>query len=154
MQTTLINPSLKDTVRARGGNRMAFRLTAAETNNALSVIDVRMIPGSEPPRHVHQLEDETLVIHYGTITFFVGNDIINAKAGDVVFMPRKVPHHFVVTSPKAHATLIATPGGIENFFAEITEPYDQQTIPPAEKPGPELREKQLISSQKFGMSFV
>ncbi|MFT3910282.1 MAG: cupin domain-containing protein [Ferruginibacter sp.] len=154
MQTTLIKPTLKDTVCTRPGVRMSFRLTAQETNNALSVIDVRITPGGEPPRHVHEREDETNIIHDGTITYFIGDDIINAKKGDIVFMPRGVPHHFVVTSPTAHCTLIATPGGIEEFFKEISLSFEQQGVPVTGKPSDEEIKKLLACSAKFGMRFV
>ena len=154
MQTTLIASTLKDTVSTRPGVRMSFRLTAQETNNTLSVIDVRLTPGSEPPRHVHQREDETNIIHDGTITYFIGDDIINAKKGDIVFMPRGVPHHFVVTSPTAHCTLIVTPGGIEDFFNEIGLPFVQNVIPAVIKPSPEEIKKLITSAAKFGISFV
>lgn len=146
--------SLKNAIRVRPGNRMWFRLTASETNNALSVIDVRMTPGSEPPRHVHQREDETLVIHEGNVTFFIGDDIINAKKGDIVFMPRLVPHHFVVTSPAAHCTLIATPGGIEEFFESISSPFDQQFIPVTAKPSEDEIRKIIGTAERYGMTFV
>ena len=154
MQSTLPASTLKDTVVTRPGVRMSFRLTAQETNNAISVIDVRLTPGSEPPRHVHQREDETNIIHDGTITYFIGDDIINAKKGDIVFMPRGVPHHFVVTSPTAHCTLIATPGGIEYFFNGISLPFDQKRNPATGKPSAEEIKKLVASATKFGMSFV
>jgi quercetin dioxygenase-like cupin family protein len=154
METVLSASSLRNTVRVRPGNRMWFRLTAKETNNALSVIDVQMTPGSEPPRHVHQWEDETIIIHEGTATFFVGNDIINAKKGDVVFMPRMVPHHFVITSATAHCTLIATPGGIEAFFSAISSPFDQQFVPVSERPSAEAIGKLVAAAEKFGITFA
>ncbi|MEO6671496.1 MAG: cupin domain-containing protein [Ferruginibacter sp.] len=145
--------SLMNTVRVRPGNRMSFRLTAQETNNALSVIDVRMTPGSEPPRHIHEREDETIIMHEGTATFFIADDIINAKKGDIIFMPRMVPHHFVVTSATVHCTLIATPGGIEEFFTAISSPFDQEFIPPG-KTSKEETGRLLATAKAFGMAVV
>ena len=155
METVLkTTSSLKNAVRFRPGNRMWFRLTAKETNHAVSVIDVRMIPGSEPPRHIHQREDETIIIHEGTVTFFVGDNIINAKKDDIVFMPRLIPHHFVVTSQLAHCTLIATPGGIEEFFAAISSSFDEQFVPVSERPSADAIEKLVKAAGQFGMNFA
>ena len=128
-QTTALS-ALKDTTRVYPGCKILFRLTSEETNNALAVLEMSMIHGSEPPRHYHETEDETLIIRKGTITFFVGNDIINAEAGATVFIPRGTFHHFVVTSDVATATLILTPGGLEHFFESITMPVDNNEIPP------------------------
>jgi quercetin dioxygenase-like cupin family protein len=154
LQTTALS-ALKDTVRVYPGGRFSFKLTSQETNGALAIIDVDIIPGNEPPRHCHEVEDETNMIKEGTITYFVGDDIINAKAGDIIFMPRGVPHNFKVTSEKASVRLIVTPGGFENFFAAITRSCDDEelSIPTGELSKEEI-ENIIKTSAKFKVKFV
>jgi quercetin dioxygenase-like cupin family protein len=147
--------ALKDTVRVYAGGKFFFRLTSEETNGALAIIDVAIVPGNEPPRHCHAREDETNIIRSGEITYFIGNDIINAKAGDIVFMPRGVPHNFKVTSSSASVRLIVTPGGFENFFAKITEPCNQENAQPiAAIFSKEKIEMIVRTAAAFGVSYI
>jgi len=147
--------ALKDTVRIYPGGKFFFRLTSEETNGALAIIDVEIMPGNEPPRHCHAREDETNIIRSGEITYFIGDDIINAKAGDIVFMPRGVPHHFKVTSSRASVRLILTPGGFENFFAKITEPYSEEDVQPiATTISKEKIEMIVRTAKAFGVSYI
>lgn len=155
MTTTLSKPALKNTVRAYPGCRITFSLTAKETNGALSVLEMEMTPGSEPPRHKHIWEDETLMIKTGKIIFFVGDDLVYAKPGDTVFIPKGTPHHFVITSEKASCTLIITPGGLEKFFEEATQPYNLTTVPAVQRPLTDQEMKAMnVNAEKFGIRFV
>jgi quercetin dioxygenase-like cupin family protein len=154
LQTTALS-ALKDTVRIYPGGRFFFRLTSEETNGALAIIDVDIIPGNEPPRHCHEVEDETNIIHEGSITYFIGDDIIHANAGDIVFIPRGVPHNFKVTSEKASVCLIITPGGFENFFAAITKPCDDENMQlEARELSKEEIENVIKTAAKFKVRFV
>jgi quercetin dioxygenase-like cupin family protein len=124
------NPTLKNCVRAFPGARFHFRTTSAETGGSLAIIDITMSPGSEPIRHIHANEDETIIVHSGAIHYFAGEEKIIAQKGDVVFLPRGVPHHFKVISPIANVTLVLTPGGFEHFFEGITFPFEGDDLPP------------------------
>ena len=147
--------ALKDTVRVYQGGRFFFRLTSEETNGALAIIDVRIVPGNEPPRHYHSREDETNIILTGEITYFIGDDIIKAKAGDIVFMPKGVPHNFKVTSSTASVRLIVTPGGFENFFAAITHPFNEENEQLIGAPlSKEKIEMIAKASKEFGVTFI
>ncbi|TYC63327.1 cupin domain-containing protein [Rhodobacterales bacterium] len=50
--------------------------------------------GEGPKLHVHPY-DETFVVIEGQARFHVGDTVIDAVAGDVVFGPKGVPHKFV-----------------------------------------------------------
>ncbi|MDS9469235.1 cupin domain-containing protein [Paracoccus sp. MBLB3053] len=55
-------------------------------------------PGEGPRLHVHPY-DETFVIIAGRARFFVGDEVIDAVAGEVVFGPKSVPHRFENLGP-------------------------------------------------------
>src|SRR5215216_5540475 len=93
----------------RGTSVVKFLLSSEDTNNALSIIEVHALAGTEPPRHVHELEDEVFMIKEGEVTFFIGENIVKAYAGDTVFAPRKVAHHFKINTPSAKILGIMTP---------------------------------------------
>ncbi|WP_134682175.1 cupin domain-containing protein [Paracoccus ravus] len=60
--------------------------------------------GEGPRLHVHPY-DETFVVIEGRARFFVGDQIIDATAGEVVLGPKGVPHRFVNLGPGRLQTL-------------------------------------------------
>lgn len=94
--------------------------------------------GGAPPLHIHHREDETFYVIEGEITFFVGDQRIEATAGDFVFAPRKVPHAYLVTSDRAEYLTSFVPAGAEQFFAEVApRVVPHEPAPPASEPDPE-----------------
>lgn len=134
-----------------GGNLFTVRVSAEQTNNAIFVADFQAIPGSEPFRHVHTREDEIFIIKEGAATFFIGDEIITARVGDVVYLPVNVPHHFKITSAIAKGILIATPGNIENFFRELSVPFDGNEIPAIATPTTDQVQYMLTVAESYGM---
>ena len=62
----------------------------------VSFIVVDAPPGSDPKLHRHPYE-EVFVIQEGTATFTAGEEVIEARGGQVVMVPAGVPHKFVNT---------------------------------------------------------
>ncbi len=60
--------------------------------------------GEGPVLHVHPY-DEVFVILEGRARFHVGDEVVEAEAGDVVFGPRGVPHRFENLGPGRLQTL-------------------------------------------------
>ena len=63
-----------------------------DTRVSFIVIDAP--PGSSPKLHRHPYE-EVFIVQEGSVTFTVGDDIIEASGGQVVVVPAGVPHKFV-----------------------------------------------------------
>lgn len=55
-------------------------------------------PGVGPVLHVHPY-DEVFVVTQGRARFFVGDQVIDAEAGETVLGPAGVPHRFVNLGP-------------------------------------------------------
>ena len=55
-------------------------------------------PGEGPRLHVHPY-DETFIVIQGRARFFVGDQVIEAVAGEVVLGPKGVPHRFENLGP-------------------------------------------------------
>ena len=53
----------------------------------------RNLPGSGPDLHRHPYE-ETFIVEDGNVRFTVGEETIEATAGDIVVVPAKTPHKF------------------------------------------------------------
>ena len=61
-------------------------------------------PGTGPVLHVHPY-DEVFVVQEGRARFFVGDETIDAVAGEVVLGPAGVPHRFTNLGPGRLQTL-------------------------------------------------
>lgn len=55
-------------------------------------------PGEGPHLHVHPY-DETFIITEGRARFFVGDQVIDVAAGEVVIGPKGLPHRFENLGP-------------------------------------------------------
>jgi mannose-6-phosphate isomerase-like protein (cupin superfamily) len=54
--------------------------------------------GEGPRLHVHPY-DETFVVIEGHARFFIGDEVIDATAGDIVLGPKGIPHRFENAGP-------------------------------------------------------
>src|SRR6185295_19787201 len=109
---------------------VSFLVTGEETNGSFSLLEITQRPGSEPPYHVHDLEDETIYVLEGQISFMVDGEIQELGAGQTIFLPRGIPHTFRVRSEMARTLLYLTPAGFENYFRSLGSPA--RSIQPAE----------------------
>lgn len=114
------------------GTPMLLRVFGNDTNGTLAVVESHDAPGGGPPPHIHHREDETFQVLEGEYEFMIAGQTVTAKAGDTLFAPRGIPHTYrCVSSTAGKLSVVLTPPGFENFFAEIgaMSPEDQQNIP-------------------------
>ena len=50
-----------------------------DTNGAFTLFEATLVPGTEPPPHVHSLEDELFYVLEGEFDVYVGKDVFNGK---------------------------------------------------------------------------
>ncbi len=100
----------------------------------MSIVDSLSPAGSGPPRHVHDREDETFILLTGECEFWMEGETFIKRAGETAFVPRGQEHTFRVTgSQPSRQIIILTPGGFEDFFAEMAQgqfriPEDMEQI--------------------------
>jgi len=82
------------------------------------VIEITIDGG--PPRHTHSREDESFYVLTGTLEVECGKDRFRAGPGSFVFLPRNLPHVFWSVGGPATALLIVSPGGLDEYFAELS----------------------------------
>jgi len=125
------------------GGRQIIKLTAADTDNQLSVIYSVVPAGSGIPVHVHSLEDETFEITEGKLEVTLDGETYLLGKGDMVFMPKNIPHGFrAVQDTQMWITLV--PSGAENMFAELA----------ALPPGPPDMKKIATIAEGYGIQFI
>jgi len=103
------------------------------TGGAVSIFETSI--GAGPPLHVHDREDECFYVLDGALSVRCGDDAFDAAAGSFVFLRRGRPHRFWAAGLSARL-LIAVPGGIEDYFAEINAaPGDDERVRIGERYG-------------------
>ena len=118
----------------------SFLATGQETDNAYSLIHCYFRKGFTPPPHFHKYEDESFYLLEGIIDFHAGNKKITAGAGELVVLPKGIPHSFTLKSETAKALLLITPAGFETVFKEFGKPAETLDLPPV----PEFLPKELF----------
>jgi quercetin dioxygenase-like cupin family protein len=101
---------------------LTVKLAAEQTRGQIGMWEFAARRGAASPLHVHGREDEYFVLTEGEASFFIGEQRIDAGPGDVVFLPRKIPHAYLVTSETARMMVMVTPGGQEAFFIDVGVP--------------------------------
>jgi quercetin dioxygenase-like cupin family protein len=99
-----------------GGGVMRILLDGEKTDGQLTMIRSDARGGSASPVHVHDNEDEIVVLLRGSGIFWVGDQRWELSEGGVAVLPRKVPHAYRFTSPAIDMLAICAPAGTEDFF--------------------------------------
>ncbi len=103
-----------------------------QTGGLYSLIELRAAPGVGASRHVHRLEDESILVHQGALRVDRGDDTLDVQAGATVFLPRGVPHNYLVTSSQPFVGWqITAPAGHEDLFSEARALALSLDAPPA-----------------------
>src|SRR5215208_4783887 len=72
------------------------------------------------PMHTHEHEEEYTHVLEGEVGVQIGEEVLVAQPGELVFKPRGVPHAFWNASDEpARALEIISPAGFENYFREL-----------------------------------
>jgi quercetin dioxygenase-like cupin family protein len=101
-----------------------------DTNGAFFLVEATLVPGTEPPPHVHSREDELFYVLEGEFDMYVGEEVFKVATGECVFLPRFKPHGFVIHSPRIRVLTLFVPGGVEGAFRGMGSPA-QNLEPPA-----------------------
>jgi quercetin dioxygenase-like cupin family protein len=119
------------------GGTLAMLLDGAATDGQLMIGRFDVSEGEAPPYHEHTLEDEVFMLIKGTALVWYDDQEYELAEGGVVFLPKRVPHAYRITSKKADLLMINTPAGIEGMFRASGR--DKSTPRPADfqmKPDP------------------
>ena len=115
------------------GDHQVLKLAAGDTNGRVTAIVQNNPPNTRIPKHVHANEDEVFHLLEGEMEFEVGSQTVTLKAGDLIFLPRGVPHSFkVVGTAHAKTHLTVVPAGLEKMFDDLSRlpagPPDMPTV--------------------------
>jgi mannose-6-phosphate isomerase-like protein (cupin superfamily) len=126
--------------------RMTIKAGGAQTGGAFAFIEWAAPLGFGPPLHVHGLDDEGFYILEGEISVECGDRTFTAGPGDFTFLPRGIPHTFLVTRGPVRGLQITAPAGFDAFITEAARPAAGPGLPePAEPDIPRL----LAASERY-----
>jgi quercetin dioxygenase-like cupin family protein len=98
-----------------------FMIDGDATGGAFSLVEHPLAPRSVgAPVHTHRNEDEYSYVLAGRVGVQLGDDVVEAGPGELVFKPRGVPHAFWNAGDEPARLLeIISPAGFENYFREL-----------------------------------
>src|SRR5690242_20482497 len=104
-----------------GSIGVRFMIDGDETDQGFSLVEHPMSPRAlAAPLHLHTREDEYSYVLEGRMGAQLGEDIVQAGPGDLVFKPRNQWHTFWNAGDEPCRILeIIAPAGFENFFKEL-----------------------------------
>jgi quercetin dioxygenase-like cupin family protein len=102
---------------------------SSDTDGAFDLVESKMEKGTEPPPHIHDCEDELFYILAGKIKVFADGQVFTVAAGESVFLPRKMPHAYLIESDECHVLALMTPGGFLNAINKMNAPARRMEIP-------------------------
>jgi mannose-6-phosphate isomerase-like protein (cupin superfamily) len=107
-----------------GSIGVRFMIDGEDTHDGgFSLVEHPMPPRHlAAPLHIHTREDEYSFVLEGRMGALLGDDVVYAEAGDLVFKPREQWHTFWNAGDEPCRILeIISPAGFERFFAELAE---------------------------------
>lgn len=129
----ILTPEVQEAVWFLGA-LVRVRASGDATGGTLDLLEHQGERGYGSPLHRHLAEEETFFVLDGEVRVEVGGEAHTAGAGAVAFLPRRLPHAFVVTSPQARFLTLHTPGGFDRFTVDVGTPAAGTTMPPEEVP--------------------
>jgi mannose-6-phosphate isomerase-like protein (cupin superfamily) len=114
-----------------GSIGVRFMIWGEETGDGFSLVEHPMPPRRlAAPLHRHTREDEYSFILDGRMGALLGDEVVYAGAGDLVFKPRNQWHTFWNAGDEPARILeVISPAGFERFFDELTD-HPTESGPP------------------------
>jgi quercetin dioxygenase-like cupin family protein len=103
------------------GHTLTFKHRAEELNDAALLWELSSPPGTMVPPHLHAVEDEFIFVAEGELEVMIGGETHTARAGDLIKMPRGVPHGIWQKGAATTRTLWAVipAGKMESLFRAL-----------------------------------
>ena len=106
-----------------GSIGVRFMIDGEEADGGFSLVEHPMPPRDlAAPLHRHNREDEYSYVLEGRMGALLGDEVLEAGPGDLVFKPRKQWHTFWNAGDEPARILeIIAPSGFERFFDELVD---------------------------------
>jgi mannose-6-phosphate isomerase-like protein (cupin superfamily) len=111
-----------------------FMVDGEETGGGFSVVEHPMSPRAlAAPLHRHSREDEYSFVLEGRMGGLLGDEVVEAGPGELVFKPRNEWHTFWNAGEEPCRILeIISPAGFERYFEELSNRVASMQLDPAD----------------------
>jgi len=143
-----------------GSIGVRFMIDGSDTGARFSLVEHPMSPRAlAAPLHLHTREDEYSFVLEGRMGALLGDAVVEAEAGDLVFKPRHQWHTFWNAADVPCRILeIISPAGFEHFFEELSDRGGVTHLPPeqfgelASRYGLQVKPESLpVLVERFGL---
>ncbi len=126
--SAIVSPLAAGVIRAQEGERISqagttltFKSLGRETGGAAFIYEQASPPGAVVPSHLHQNEDEFVYLLEGEVEVTIGDARLTVGPGDLVKMPRGVPHgiRMTGTGPARSLWTVVPAGKMEDLFRAL-----------------------------------
>jgi quercetin dioxygenase-like cupin family protein len=136
--------------------RVAVRVSSAEGDDGLSVLEHRAPFGDSPPMHVHRNEDEIFYVLGGTVRMRLADRDVRLNAGESALAPKGVAHTYRVESSEgAHWLTIMRGDEFERFVRAFSRAAERDGLPASSgPPSPEQVADLARTAAEHGIELV
>lgn len=114
-----------------------IKISSKDTKGQLTVFEYTGNEKGGPPLHVHLYQDEIFYVLSGDYLFQLDNEQHQLAEGDIIFLPRNVPHTFAQLTDKGKMLYFFSPSGkMEDYFRVL----GTLTAPPSPEEGAKIFE--------------
>ena len=106
-----------------GSMGVRFMLAGEETGGGFSLVEHPIPPRAlAAPLHRHSREDEYSFVLEGRVGALLGDEVVDGRAGDLIFKPRDQWHTFWNAGDEPARLLeMISPAGFEGYFEKIVD---------------------------------
>lgn len=135
---------------------VTIRVSGSDGQDGVSILEHRVPHGDSPPLHLHRTEDEVFQILDGQFRVKVQNQEHRAGPGDILLVPKGIPHTYRAESPEGGRFLTVTVhGDFERFVRAMSRPAQRPGLPePAGDPSPEAIQTLTAVAARHGIEIV
>lgn len=106
-----------------GGGLHLWKLLAEDTDGAFFLFEDTMVRDKTTPLHLHPEAHEMTYVIDGEIEVEADGHRARVRSGGMSFVPKGVPHAFIVVSAEARLIGIQSPGDVgQAFYRGASEP--------------------------------
>lgn len=109
-----------ETTKINGVSPNDIKISGQDTKGELSIFEYTGKEKGGLPLHIHPHQDEIFYVLEGAYLFQVGDEKHRLQAGDIIFLPRGVPHAFAQLTDVGKMLFFFQPSGkMEDFFRAL-----------------------------------
>ena len=106
------------------GQEAHVLVSSEQTDGAFCVLRIFASPANVTPPHLHRATDEAFIIESGEIEVNLGGELLRGRRGDVIYLPKGIPHApRVLGNDGLTVVVVCVPGGFDRFFAACAEEF-------------------------------